>query len=292
MRISTSYQYDSYQQEIDAAQNAMYVAGQQVATGKRINAPSDDPFGIQTVLTAGSFRNGIAQYTANLNTAKGYLNFTEQALTDTGSLMDRANQLALSGANGATTQDGRNAMVTEISDMQSQLISLGNTRGASGQYIFGGQKNSTVPFTLAGTTLTYNGDGNNVTVETSPTSAMTVNTQGGTLYTRAYQQLETLKNDLTGGNLGEISGVDVPAVQATIATINNLRGAVGSKLQSITDLNSQYARRSDELTKSISDVQDVDVAKAITQYTQAQTAYQAALSVTGQLNKLSLLNYI
>lgn len=292
MRISTAYQYSTYTGDIQRAQESMVLAGQQVSTGKRVTKPSDDPLGTSRSLTLRSYKAATQQYQENLQTAKGYLSYSESALSDTYDMVKQAYSLAVSGANSATDQTGRAAMAQQITTMQQRLVQLANTRGPSGQYIFAGQKSTTQPYTQSGTTVTYNGDANPVNVEIGQGEVMQVNTTAEPMFSDLYNKLETLKNNLNGGNVGAISGVSINDMQTAMANISSARGIVGGNLQKVSDYDTQYTKRVDDLTEGISDIEDVDISQAIVSYQQAQNAYQAALSVASKGFQLSLMDFI
>lgn len=292
MRISTNYQYSAFQSDISSAQQALFESSAQVSSGKRINRPSDDPFGTVRSVTMRSLQAGIKQYQDNLNTAKGQLGFGESTLSEMSTLTNRAYTLAVSGANGATDQKGRDAMAAEIAQIQSRLIDLANTKDSSGGYLFAGQKADVKPYTLAGTTLTYNGDSNSLKAEVGPGDMMTISTAGEPLISDLYNRLQSLKDNLTGGTVSAISGTDIANIQNSLDAISDLRGGIGSKLKTIDDLSSQMTRRSDDLTTSISDVEDVDITEAMVKYQQANQAYSAALTVASQGFRLSLMDFI
>ncbi len=292
MRISTGYQFDTYTRDVSRAFERYIETQRQVATGKKLLQPSDDPLGTSFVLNYRKLKNGIEQYQENLLTAKGYLGFTEEALGETGTIMRRAYQLAVQGANGATDQTGREGMIRELSEMQRRLVELGNTRGPSNQYVFAGQKSDARPFSVSGSSLVFSGDDLDVVVETGPGQTMPINTPAGALFTDAHVAIENLKSNLQGGNPGAISGLDIPALQDSLQAFTNARGVVGARLRSVEDLDVDFSRRLDEFTKQISDVEDVDLTQAVTDFRLAETAYQAALQVAGQGFRLSLMDFI
>jgi flagellar hook-associated protein 3 FlgL len=292
MRIATNYQYDTFQFDIANATERLSKVSRELSTGKKITQPSDDPFGVGQTINMRSLQAGMEQYSTNLKMAKGTLGYTDSTASDMSDLMKRAYSLAVSGASSTTDQTGRNAMASEIASIQTRLLDLANTKGPNGNYLFAGQKSTTKPYTLVGTTLTFNGDTNKVVVEAGPGEMMTINTPGEPMISDMYNRLETLKNDLTGGQVGAISGVDIANMQSSLDAINSVRGDVGSRMRSIDDLTSQWQRRSDDLTTNISDVEDVDMAEAALRYQQAQQAYSAALTVAGQGFRLSLMDFI
>lgn len=292
MRVSTVQQYESTIGNIREAQSRFLEAQQRVMTGKRINKLSDDPSGGSFVLHAKSLKAATEQYDRNLRAAQDYLGFSESTLSDLSDLMKRAYQLSVQAANSATEQFGRQAMIAEVDQLQKRLIELANTKGGSGQYIFAGQKTNAQPFSLSGSTLSYNGDSNDVMVEIAPAQTMGVTSKMGTTLTDAYEFLESFKTNLTGGNLGGISGVDIQNFQNSMNAIGSERGSVGAKLRTVDELKAHNQRRIDDFTQRISDVEDVDMAEAITQYQTAQTVYTAALQVASTTHQLSLMDFI
>lgn len=292
MRISFGLQYDSYRSDISRAQGQYFEAQRLVSTGKRIQTVSDDPFGATSAISMRTVRAASNQYATNAQSAKAALSFSESSITEISTLLKRANELAISGANATTDQVGRDTMAAELTEIQRRLVDLGNAKGANEQYLFAGQKTDTQPFLVSNGGLTYQGDGNNLTAEVSPNNSMTYNVQLGTLLTTTYSQLESLKNDLQGGNTGAISGVDLTNVQSAIKSFDQLRGTIGTSIQTADQAIDHHQRRMDDLTSRISDVEDVDMSAAIIQYKTAETAYQAALQSVNMGNQLSLMDFM
>ncbi len=292
MRISTNYQYNTYQYNLQNADQRLVAISQELSTGRRINQPSDDPVGVGQSITLNSLQSGIQQYLSNLNTAKGSLGTIDNTASSISDLMNQAYSLAVQGANSTTDQTGRNALAGQISELQKQLVNLANTQGPTGDYVFAGQRTSTKPYIVNGTTVTFNGDTNPINVEIGPGQTMQSNVPGEPMISTMYNNLQTLKNDLTGGQIGAISGVDIGNIQSSLSAITSVRGDVGARMQTISSMSSQYQVHSDNLAKSISDLEDVDMASAAVKYQQASQAYTAALTVVGQGSTLSLLDFI
>lgn len=293
MRISTNQQFSLYSSQIQAAQERYLDAQEKVMSGKRWNLASEAPADAQFVISANSLKTRIEQLDKNLRGADDYLKNTESVFSEANTMLNHAYTLAINGSNSTYDQATRDGMAQEISEIQKRLVFLGNTKGASDQYIFAGQKSDTLPFTETPPTLTFNGDDNPVSVEVRPGETMRVNLQGsGTTFQNMYDALETLKNDLLSGDVSRLGSQDVQALQAQIKTVNSIRGDVGSKIQSVDALKAQNGRRMDDLTKQISDVQDVDMAEAVTMMQMAETSYTAALQVTARGQSLSLMDYL
>lgn len=304
MRISTAYQYDSYAKNVSLSQTRYYNAQSAVSTGKRITKASDDPFGTSVSLNLRSYKAAATQYSDNLTVAKGVLSYSESALDEATTAMRSAYQVAIQAGTDTTDQAARDSLSTQIENIQQQLLELANTQGPSGQYIFAGQDNGAKPFTVtavAGTNalalssgqyLNYEGDDLDVYVESGANQTLAVNTKGQDLFKAAYAALDQLKVDLQGGNVSSISGVDIDQIKESMNDIIEERGNVGTKLQTVANMTDHYTRRIDELTESISGIEEVDLTQAVVEYQEAYNAYNAALSVASQGYQLSLLDFI
>lgn len=293
MGISTQYQYSQFTNQIDQTQTQVYQLGQQVSTGKAINQMSDNPFAASQVLNLNQLQSTLSQYNSNIQTATGTVGLTTSALGSAQTLVQQAYTLALQGANATQDSNSLNGIVTQINQIQQSLLSLGNTQGTNGQYIFGGQVTSTPPFTTqANGTISYGGDNGAITVDAGPALSVKINTSGSGLFDTAYNQLNQLKSDLLSGNPSTISNVDVASLQKIMGQISTAQGQAGSVAQTLSGAQNANTQRSTDLTTSVSKLQDANMAQVISQYTAAQSAYQAALMITSNSSKFNLLTYL
>lgn len=120
---------------------------------------------------------------------------------------------------------------------------------------------------------------------------MVVNSAGEQRYRAAWDTLDQFETNLRNGTTGAPES-DIANLQARMADFRAEWGIVGSKMTRVEELSRHHQRRIDELTNQISEVEDVDMAEAITKYQQAETAYTAALQVGSQGFRLSLLDFI
>lgn len=291
-RIGFLHQTETYASQIRAAQARYTAAQRQVMTGKRIESMSDDAIGGRVLLSAQALKGAAERFQKNTDVGLASLKFTESALGDMNSVVQRAYERAVVAANTSTTQEGRDAMAQEIVTLQQRLIDLGNTKTSNGDYIFAGQKTDTKPFTIAGATLNYNGDNNLRFVEVEVAETVPISTIAGTMVQDAYTALESLRVNLIGGNISAISGVDIQLLQDSGAAIGLARSEAGSRMTMLEARNDLHSRRIDDFTIAISDIEEIDISEAIVRYQSAETAYTAALQVTSQAYQLSLMDFL
>ena len=113
-----------------------------------------------------------------------------------------------------------------------------------------------------------------------------------TFFKDLHSKLDDLRSHLLGGDIGIISDKDIYAMRTALDNIGIARGINGVKMNDIERLRNEGQRRQDDLTKTISDNEDIDLAEAITKMQSAETAYTAALQVASQGFQLSLMDFL
>ena len=137
MRVTNQIQQINALRNIFQITEELFLANQRVATGKRINKPSDDPLGMQDTLTLRSSIAQIQQFGRNIDNNRLFLNTADASLDSVGLAITRALELA-QGALGATSGAQTRANVAlEIQSILDQVIQEANTQ-VKGQFIFGG----------------------------------------------------------------------------------------------------------------------------------------------------------
>ncbi len=292
MRVSDAFRYDGYSSAIRSADTRVQEAQDRVTTGKRIEKPSDDATGTRQLLSIGSVRTGIAGYTKNLDTAKGVLASSEAAYSDLGDLAQSARTLAIQGATSTMDASERTNIADQIQSLQDHLVTLGNSQAPDGRYVFGGQVTDAKPFAVnTDGTLAYSGNTTVPTVETGPGESQKVGETGGSI-SSLYATLQGLQDHLRSGDITTISSTDLTALQNSSDTMASAQGDVGRRLNAIEATRSTLTRQDTDLAARASDIGDVDYATAIVDYTSAQSAYQAALTVTSKGFSMSLMDFM
>src|SRR5689334_6583449 len=112
---------------------------QQLASGKEINVPSDDPFAATRALQFRSELEENRQYQRNVQEATAWQNVTDTALGQMGDFVLRARDLLVQGATDTTSTEERSAIAGEIDQLIDSIKSGANVQYA-GRYVFAGAK--------------------------------------------------------------------------------------------------------------------------------------------------------
>jgi flagellar hook-associated protein 3 FlgL len=179
MRISTAEQFQNGINAIQTQQVQMSRTQQQLATGRRLLAPSDDP---AAAVQALGLRDGLAaldQYSRNAEGAIARLSQQETVLADMGLLLQRARELTVQAANGVQNDESRAAIASELEQITESLLAAANTRDANGEYLFAGHRSDRLPFARgADGSVTYFGDDGERRVAVSADRSITVGANG------------------------------------------------------------------------------------------------------------------
>jgi flagellar hook-associated protein 3 FlgL len=144
-RITDSSTSSQLAARISAARASLAIAQERIASGKRINRPSDDPSGAEAVIRLRTSQTEIAQFRRNAGLANDLLLAADVAVDDYQEYLDRARALLAQGASETTTPDARRDIAIELEGLRQQIRSLANTRH-NDQFLFGGTRQNAPPF--------------------------------------------------------------------------------------------------------------------------------------------------
>jgi flagellar hook-associated protein 3 FlgL len=178
MRMSSAQIFQQGISAILAGQSKLSNTEQQLATGRRILTPSDDPVAALQILDITEDLKLVDQYQRNSNLAQGQLALEESALANVGNILQRTRELVLQANNASQSPETRNSIAVEIEARIDELQGLANKRDASGEYIFAGFQSQQEPFSRQGNTFSFNGDDNQRFLQTGASTQVAVRDSG------------------------------------------------------------------------------------------------------------------
>lgn len=274
-------------------QERVYNLQQQVSSGMRINAPSDDPVSAQQALDMKVLIAANGQYSRNISTGNTWLAQMDSALSDMHNVMVRARELATQMANGIYDAGARQNAANEIQGLKDQLISLGNTQ-IGGKYVFGGFVSDQPPFAANGN---FAGTDDPINIQIDQNSLIAINYSGGKLLrgTGGGTDIIGVMDDLIAAlNANDTSTVrsSIDRVDSSMQQIQAAQGDVGARENRLEKAGEILAGTRDYLTKALSEKQDADFTQVLSDLAKQQIAYQATLEATARFSKISLLDYM
>ncbi|KXI27894.1 flagellar hook-associated protein FlgL [Paraglaciecola hydrolytica] len=199
MRISTGQLYDRSIQSVLDNQGDLSDVQTQLASGKKLLRPSDDPVGAAQVIRLTEEVDLIAQYKKNSNILTNNMEQEETILSSITTAVNRARVLMVQAGNGIINTDDRKAISIEIEQIRDQVFDLMNTRNAAGEFIFAGTQSASPAFVLnqsaAGNKYSFQGDSGANMIQVSSTMKLQVNNSGKEVF---EDVLARLKTNITG----------------------------------------------------------------------------------------------
>jgi flagellar hook-associated protein 3 FlgL len=122
---------------LENLQQQQDIATLELSTGSKINKPSDDPAGAAQLTQIADLSSQADSFQRSISSINGILSTADSTLNLVGTALQRAISLGVEGANGTLSDSDRTAIASELSGIQSQLVSLANT-SYQGQFIFAG----------------------------------------------------------------------------------------------------------------------------------------------------------
>lgn len=138
MRVSTNLFHAQGLQSIQKHQQDVLDTQLKLSTGKRINAPGDDPVALNQIHSINRTMTAIDQYAKNGEFAKSQLNLEELAVDDTVNSLQRARELTIQMLNGTYTAEDRQATGEEVGQIILQVQNMMNYRTSEGELLFAG----------------------------------------------------------------------------------------------------------------------------------------------------------
>ena len=273
-----------------------------ISSGKQISTPSDDPLGTQRSLSLRSVIEGSQQHQRNIDEATGWLETTDDALSDASSIVNRARELTVQGASDSLGPEQRSSIALELDQLAEALKESANA-SYQGTYVFAGVATTTRPYgpNVAGDAFQGDTSGTPVARTIGPGVSVSINTNAGAIFGSGSgdgKLIATLRNIAT--HLRSTATVDRDALRTTdladlsnnLDTLSQARATVGAVQSRLDTAKSRLGDVELTTTQLLSENEDTDLAKAILDLSTQQNVYQAALRSGASVIQPSLLDFL
>lgn len=265
---------------------------QQLSSGKRVSQPSDSPTDAVAIMQYRGELAKVQQYSRNADDALGWLGTVDSSVSDLINQVQRARELVLTGmSNGAGgSPDARAGLAAEVDQLRASAIGVANTRYLD-RPVFGGTTAGTAALDSAGN---YLGDNGVVMRTVGDNIKVTVGESGTTFFGSGSNQLFTVLSDISTHlttDPTQLSG-DLDRLDTAMHTLQTAQSTVGARYNQVDQMQQAANDRVDALTAQLSDAQDIDLPKTISDMALQQTAYQAALGAAAKVVQPSLVDFL
>lgn len=272
----------------------------QLATGKKIQVPSDDPVVAARALKLRTDVAEIQQYQRNLKDAQSWLEITESALSDMGDIFQRVRELIV-GSDAIESPEDLQATKNEIIQLRTQLINLGNSAYA-GRYIFTGFKTDQKLLDEAGNFLVDVSNSEQIFYQIGLADSVNINVLGGDLFNSG--------TDITAGSTGKFiqdmneliqafDDADYEAIRSmtqnfsdNLDNVLRLRADVGARINRLDLTENRMLNDVTNFTRLMSENENVDMTDTIMNLKNEENVYRASLAGGARIIMPSLIDFL
>ena len=274
----------------------------QISSGQKLDTASQDPVAAARLRELTRAQTLSATDTTASNRANADLTLADTTLQSFADAVVQAQGLATQAASAVLNTSQRASIGVQLAQLHSQMVSLANTRDATGNALFGGQAsgqaytldtsgNASYTGTAVATQVSL-GEGQSVT--TSLTGPEFLNFTVAGAPTDLLTTIKTLADALQGGSSNPQAAAQssLTALNTGLDAIANAQTVVGSRL-AFVDLATQHRQTVGDLrTTEQSDLGGTDIASTVVQLQQTMLVLQASQDSFAKLSSLSLFNKI
>jgi flagellar hook-associated protein 3 FlgL len=274
----------------------------QLASGKKISLPSDDPIVASKALKLRTDVSEIAQYKRNTDDATAWMDITEATMSQMTDLVHRMKEITNQAANGTNTDEDLLKIREEASELRSQLISLGNATYA-GRYIFSGYKTDKPLLNDDGT---YNIDVNNseqIRFEIGIGDNININVPGSDLFNRTIvgasagtksEFVDTFDKVIAAMDSDDKSELSklLGDLDDELGNLLRVRAGLGARMNRVELAAGRLEDDNVNFTKLMSKNEDVDIAEAIMKLQNEENVYRASLATGARVIQPSLVDFL
>jgi len=293
VRITQSMLSERFLADYQAALRRIARAEEQLATGRKVVRPSDDPVIALRALRTESLLRDVAQFRRNADYARSFLDAQERSLAEGEDLLKRVRELLVQGANTALSAEARDAVASELRAVREQFAAVANTN-LGGRYVFSGEATTEPAYGPSGLLDTLPAQRPIVAV-LSPGVSLPLGVTAVELFRPTpggedlFDFLERAEDVIrTGGDVGAVLG-DFEAFEDNWIRWHTYVGSLQNRLELMA---SRLESQAVSAEKLLSETADTDLAEAVTRLTTAQNVYQAALGVGARTLLPSLADFL
>jgi flagellar hook-associated protein 3 FlgL len=291
---------------LNATEQRITQANQQLSTGYRVNQPSDDPGAINAILEYQGQIDQVTQTQTNLQQATTVANLADSAITSTSNLLNQLTSIAARGSSSTSDAQSNTVLAQQVQGIDQQLVTAANTQ-FGGAYIFGGDNPTTAPYTFnwsvpggvvqnntADSTIGItNSDGQSITVpgQTAQQIFGAQNADGSAAPSNIFQNVWALGQALQNNDQAGIQAATA-SLKASVNQLGQSTTISGNTLNWLQQSTDTASSKLVSLQTQLGNLRDADAAQAATSLQSAETAEQAAIAARGTLQIKSLFSYL
>lgn len=273
-----------------------------LATGKKIQVPSDDPVIAARALKLRTDVSEVEQYRRNAEDAQAWMEITDNTLSNITEVVQRIRELTVQAANGTNTAGDMQKIKEEANQLKYQLIHLSNNTYA-GRYIFSGFKtDKPLIEETSGNFLIDVTNTEDIKFEIGIGDDININVPGGELFNNGVgtttgtkgkflTDIDKIISDMDSGNYNTVSS-DIALLDENIENLLRIRADLGARQNRLELTLNRLGEDGINFTRLMSKNEDADMAEVIMNLKSEENVYRSSLAGGARIIQTSLVDFL
>jgi flagellar hook-associated protein 3 FlgL len=300
MRVTQSMLTNNSMRNLSSSYGRMGQLQDQLATGKKITKPSDDPVVAMKGMFYRSNLTSIEQYKRNLSELYLWMDNSEAGIDQANQGLQRVRELTLQGKNGTLSDEDKKAVAVEIEQIKMDLVGVAETKVA-GRYIFHGTDVGNSPIkngkpadgsvpqvadNLTSATIgTYN-------VEVSQGVSLKANVNPGNVFSqKLFDTVHNIQKALESGDTSSLD-TELRNLDDVMETLSAERSELGARYNRLEMIDDRLGQQEVVANRILSDNEDADIERVITDLKTQESVHRAALGVGARIIQPTLMDFL
>lgn len=295
MRVTFSSTFRNGLIDVNEAEERLATRTREMSSGRRLHAPSDDPGSMASTINEHTEMGVLDQYVRRNDSVEARLTIADSALSDIIKQITTAQGNGAAGRNTILSPTQRQAIAQQIRGTRDAIVRGINT-SYNGIYLFSGGQSTTPAYAPGPPISGYQGDSRTQNVDVTRGRAVQATFDGGAILqgSASIDVFQTLSNLADAVETGDMSGIDAGLSELGLAfdRANAAQARLGIDLASLAGDRERTEELRRAADKRRSQLEDANLAEAISGVQQADQAHRAALQALSTAGRLSLMDYL
>ena len=274
--VNTNVSSLNAQRRLTNVTNSLNTTYQRLSSGLRINSAKDDAAGLQISDRLTSHINGFNQGNRNASDGIAVAQTAEGAMDEITNMLQRVRTLAVQASNGTLTTTDRNAISTEVKELQAEITRIACHTTFGGAQILRGTN-------ATGSTLVQKTGDNTgkITIHVGSMKDQVVNMSFSQDMKADSLGVDSVSLKVTTATDAENA---ISSIDCALKLVDSARAQLGASQNRLESTIRNQSSISENLSDARSRIRDTDYAEEASNLSQQSIIQQAATSMLTQAN--------
>lgn len=265
----------------------------QISSQKKITRPSDDPVIAMKGITYRRNLQEVEQYKRNFSEAYNWMDNSDASLDKAGQALQRIRELVVQASSDTYDEGQRVSISEEIAQLKEHIVEIANTK-VGDKYIFNGTDTLNKPVSVEGTEISVSESKNPVQFELSKGVFISVNVNPDDAFSKElFSDIEGLILALENPESnGDSLSPFLNKIEGHISNVTDARANLGARANRVELMESRIDEQEVISKKMMSENEDIDFEKVVTEMLAQESVHRAALSVGSRVIQPTLMDFL